>query len=67
MEDPIVEEVRRLREERSARLNFDVDAIFEELKTIERERGWTVVSLAPKRTPLATDQKALLESARHSG
>jgi hypothetical protein len=67
MEDPIVEEVRRLREERSARLNFDLDAIFEELKTIERERGWTVVSLATKRSPQTTAPKALLESARHSG
>jgi uncharacterized coiled-coil DUF342 family protein len=54
MEDPIVEEVRRLREERSARLNFDLDAIFDELKTLERERGWTVISLATKRTPFAT-------------
>ncbi len=67
MEDPIVEEVRRLREERSARLNFDLDAIFEELKTLERQRGWTVVSLAPQQTPQATAQKALLESARRSG
>jgi hypothetical protein len=49
LEDPIVEEVRRLREERSARLNFDLEAIFEELKTLERERGWTVISLATKR------------------
>jgi uncharacterized coiled-coil DUF342 family protein len=67
MEDPIVEEVRKLREERSARLNFDLDAIFDELKTLERERGWTVVSLAPKRTPQATAPNALLEKAKHSG
>ena len=49
MEDPIVEEVRCRREERSARFNFDVDAIFDDLKKLEQERGWTVVSLAPKR------------------
>lgn len=49
MEDPIVDEVRKLREERAARFNYDVDAIFEDLKRLERECGWAVVSLKPKR------------------
>jgi len=49
MEDPIVEEVRALRETHAARFNYDVDAIFEDLKRLERESGWTVVSLEPKR------------------
>jgi hypothetical protein len=49
MEDPIVEEVRKLREEHAARFNYDVDAIFEDLQRLERESGWTVVSLEPKR------------------
>ena len=51
MEDPIVEEVRKLREEHAARFNYDVDAIFDDLKGLERERGLTVVSLEPKRVP----------------
>jgi hypothetical protein len=45
MLDPIVEEVRKLREEHAARFNYDVDAIFDDLKRIERERAGTVVSL----------------------
>lgn len=49
MEDPIVEEVRKLREEHAARFNYDVDAIFEDLKRLESDSGWTVVSLEPKR------------------
>jgi hypothetical protein len=49
MVDPIVEEVRKLRENHAARFNYDVDAIFDDLKRIERERGGTVVSLQPKR------------------
>jgi hypothetical protein len=49
MLDPIVEEVRKLREEHAARFNYDVDAIFDDLKRIERERAGTVVSLQPKR------------------
>jgi hypothetical protein len=49
MEDPIVEEVRKLREEHAARFDYDVDAIFEDLKRLERESGLTLVSLEPKR------------------
>jgi hypothetical protein len=49
MEDPIVEEVRKLRENHAARFNFDVDAIFEDLKRLERECGCAVVSREPKR------------------
>ena len=49
MEDPIVEEVRRLREEHAARFNYDLDAIFDDLKKFEKETCRTVVSLEPKR------------------
>jgi hypothetical protein len=34
MEDPIMEEVRELQDEHAARFNYDVDAIFEDLKRI---------------------------------
>lgn len=37
--DPIVEEVRRVREAYAARFNFDVRAMFEDLKKQERENG----------------------------
>jgi hypothetical protein len=49
MEDPIVEEVRKIREEHAARFNDDVHAIFEDLKRLEKESGWVIVSLQPKR------------------
>lgn len=48
MQDPIVEEVRKVREQHAARFNYAVDAIFNDLKRLERERGWTVISLEPK-------------------
>jgi len=38
-----------MREAHAARFNYDVDAIFDDLKRLERESGWTVVSLEPKR------------------
>jgi hypothetical protein len=49
MEDPIVEELRKLREDHAARFNYDVDAIFDDLKKCEKEIGGTIVSLEPRR------------------
>jgi hypothetical protein len=49
MLDPIVEEVRKVREDHAARFNYDLDAIFDDLKRTQRERARTVVTLQPKR------------------
>lgn len=49
MKDPIVEEIRRVREEHAARFNYDVDAIFEDLRKREKETGGALVSLQPRR------------------
>ena len=38
-EDPIVQEVREIRKELSARFNFDVHAIFEDLRKKQTARG----------------------------
>lgn len=46
MEDHIVEEVRVIREEHAAQFNYDVDAIFADLKRMELESGRPRVSLA---------------------
>jgi hypothetical protein len=48
-EDPIVEEVRKVREEHAARFGHDLRAIFDDLKAMERQSGREVVSLPPKR------------------
>jgi hypothetical protein len=47
--DPIVEEVRKIREEHAARFGYDLKKIFEDLKEQERKSGREVVSLPPKR------------------
>jgi hypothetical protein len=49
MLDPIVEEIRKIREEHAARFNYDIDAIFEDLKRSEREGGRPLVTLPPKK------------------
>jgi hypothetical protein len=57
IEDPIVDEVRRWREEYAARFNFDLKAIFDDLRRGTEEAsqaGQTVVSLPPRRTEPGT-------------
>ena len=49
MRDPIVEEIRRIRQEHARKLHFDLDAIFEDLKAKERSAGRKTVALKPRR------------------
>lgn len=49
MNDPIVDEIRRIREEQAAKLNFDLDAIFRDLKIKEDQSGRCIVHRKPKR------------------
>lgn len=49
MEDPIVEDIRRIREEHAAEFNYDLDAIFADLKRLEAEGGRPRVSFGPRR------------------
>lgn len=47
--DPIVEEVRRARDEHAKRFNYDLDAIVADLQKKEKEGGRTVVTFEPRR------------------
>ncbi len=46
--DPIVEEIRRIRDAHAAKFGYDLRAIFEDLKRQERESGHEVVSFPPR-------------------
>lgn len=48
-EDPIVKEVRKIREEHSARLGHDLDRIYQELKKQEKASGRRHLSFPPRR------------------
>ena len=39
MNDPIVNEVRRVRDAHAARFNYDLDAIFQDIKEREKKSG----------------------------
>jgi hypothetical protein len=49
--DLIVEEIRRLRDEYAKRFNYDIKAMFEDLKKEQRASGRKVVSLSTRPTP----------------
>jgi hypothetical protein len=49
MEDPIVEEVRRIREHHAAEFHYDIDAIFADYKRLEAESKRKHVSFGPRR------------------
>jgi len=48
MKDPIVEEVRKARQDHAKEFNHDLSAICKDLKRIERECGHRLVSFPPK-------------------
>ena len=52
-DDPIVAEVRRIREKQAARFNFDIDAIVQDAMERQGKDGRKVVSLPPKRPVVA--------------
>lgn len=50
MEDPILAEVRQIREEHAAQFDYDLDAIFADYKRLEAESMRKHVSFGPRRT-----------------
>ncbi len=48
-EDPIVEEIRKIREDHAAKFNHDLDAIYRDLKEQDKRDPRKMVSLPPKR------------------
>lgn len=47
--DPIVEEVRRIREAHAAKFNYDLRAIFQDLKAKEASSGRVYVRYEPRK------------------
>ena len=55
--DIIVEQTRKVREEHAAKFNFDLKAIYEDLKQQEEQSGREVVSLSPKEPRQSVEAK----------
>ncbi len=56
--DSIVEDVRKVREEHAAKFNYNLDAIYQDLKKQEKRGGRKVVSLPAKRAAVVVRAKA---------
>ena len=59
MQDPIVEEVRKVRDEHAAQFNNDLDAIYADIKRIEKASKERRVSFGPRRIPKTTPPTAV--------
>ena len=58
MNDPIVDEVRKFRDEHARKFNYDMDAICADLRQRQQRSGHPLVSLKPNlpaNKPLAPD------------
>ena len=66
MEDCILEEVRRIREEYAAHFNYDLKAICADLKRMEKESKGPRVSFGPRRveTPVSAAPVEITGSAK---
>lgn len=62
MQDPIVEEVRLLREEYAANFNYDIDAIYADLRRQQAESKLPHVSLDPRRLPAGSALGMVLQT-----
>lgn len=49
MNDPIVEEIRKYREEHAARFNYDLDTIIADIQRSQAARDWPIASFEPQR------------------
>jgi len=58
MNDPVVEEIRRYREQHAAKFNFDLAAICEDLRRRQLTCGREVVSREPKRIDKSKEHSA---------
>lgn len=56
--DEIVEEVRKVRDEYAAKFNYDLDAIYGDIKKQEKQTRRKVISLPPKEAQLPELEKA---------
>jgi hypothetical protein len=58
-EDPIVEEIQKIRDEYAARFGYDLRKIFDALKRAEQKSGKSYKSYPPRRIAnLSPDDKA---------
>jgi len=51
-QDPIVEEVRKTREAHAQKFNYDLKAIFQDIKKREKESGNNFITFCPEKVKI---------------
>ncbi len=64
-DDPIVAEVRKVREEHAARYNYDLPAIYAALKQQEKQNPSPKASFSPKRIPFPVEDYGSVRTLAH--
>lgn len=55
--DPIIDELRAVRDEHAARFNYDVEAIFRDIEAQQEASGREYVRLPPRRVASAQEDR----------
>ena len=63
LKDPIVEEVRRIRDELSARFDYNIEAIVENARKEQKASGRKTVSLPPRKPESERIERRVVEKA----
>ena len=61
--DPIVEEVRRVRDKLAARFDYNIEAIIENARKEQKESGRKTVSFPPRKPEASCSKKRTVERA----
>lgn len=62
-EDPIVEEVRRIRDKLAARFDYNIEAIVENARKEQEASGHKTVSFPPRKAKARLTEKPIVEKA----
>jgi hypothetical protein len=67
MNDPIVDEVRRVRDAHASRFDYDLDAIFRDIKDREKTSGRNFVSFPSRRVDSPQASQPVADATRRTG
>ena len=56
--DPIIEEIHKIREAHAARFNYDIDAIVKDFQEKQKRRGISVVSFLNQHQPKSSQTES---------
>jgi len=65
MQDPIIEEIRQYRDEYAKRFNYDLQAIYHDLKEKQEKSDRRIVSFSPRPVKSFVNKSMVNKTKRH--